>query len=135
MLEGIHHVGQLVDDIDETRTFLTETLCGTVTETTSVDGKVDVVFVELPEYRVELICRRERGTRLDDLLDALLEVSTTHTAFIVADIEAAMATFENAGRPMFDTEPVAGLGPYSRAFVSPTAVPMAPIELVELDGD
>lgn len=135
MLEGVHHVGQLVDDIDETTTFLAETLGGTVTETASVDDKVDVAFVELPEYRVELICRRERGTRLDDLLDALLEVSTTHTAFVVADIDAAMAAFENAGYPMFDAEPVDGLGPYSRAFVSPAAVPMSPIELVELDGD
>lgn len=133
MLEGVHHIGQLVDDIDETKTFLTETLGGTVTETASVDGKVDVAFVELPEYRAELICRRERGTRLDDLLDALLEVSPTHTAFIVADIDAAMGAFENAGYPMFDSEPVEGLGAYSRAFVSPAAVPMAPIELVELD--
>lgn len=134
MFEGVHHVGHLVDDIDETTAFLTDVLDGTVTETATVDGKVDVAFVELPGQTVELISRRERGTYLDDLLDAHLEVSTTHTAFVVSDIAAAASMLETAGYPMFDPEPVEGLGPYVRAFVSPAAVPTPPIELVEL-GD
>lgn len=132
MFEGVHHVGRIVEDIDELTAFYTDVLDGTVTDTGSVDGKVDVAFVELPEYRTELICRRERGTYLDDLLDALLEQSESHTAFVVEDIEAAMDDFESAGYPMYDEEPVEGLGPYVRAFVEPSAVPTQPIELVEL---
>lgn len=132
MFEGEHHVGQIVDDIDDVAAFYTDVLDGTVTDTGSVDGKVDVAFVELPEYRTELICRRERGTYLDELLDALLEQSESHTAFVVSDIESAMDDFESAGYPMYDEEPVEGLGPYVRAFVDPSAVPTQPIELVEL---
>lgn len=132
MFEGLHHVGQLVDDIEEVTTFYTDVLDGTVTDTGSVDGKVDVAFVELPEYRTELICRHERGTYLDDLLDALGEQSDSHVAFVVSDVEAAMTTFEDAGYPMYDDAPVEGLGPYVRAFVEPSAVPTPPIELVEL---
>ena len=132
MFEGVHHVGQLVDDIDETVAFYTDVLGGTVTERGSVDGSVDVAFVELPEYRAELICRHERGTYLDDLLDVLNERPESHVAFVVSDIEAAMSTFVDAGYPMYDEEPVDGLGQYVRAFVDPRSVPGTPIELVEL---
>lgn len=131
MFEGVHHVGQIVDDIEETTAFYEDVLDGTVTSSGSDDGKVDVAFVELPEYRTELICRHERGTYLDDLLDELVEKPESHVAFVVDDITAAMATFEDAGYPMYDEEPVDGLGPYVRAFVEPSAVPGMPIELVE----
>lgn len=131
MFESVHHVGQIVDDIEETTAFYEDVLDGTVTSSGSVDGKVDVAFVELPEYRTELICRHERGTYLDDLLDELVEKPESHVAFVVDDIAAAMATFEDAGYPMHDEEPVDGLGPYVRAFVEPSAVPGMPIELVE----
>lgn len=132
MFEGVHHVGQIVADIDEATTFYEGVLGGTVTETGSVDGKVDVAFVELPEYRTEIISRTERGTYLDDLLDVLIDRPESHVAFVVEDIDAAMASFEDAGYPMYDEEPVAGLGPYVRAFVDPREVPGTPIELVEL---
>lgn len=135
MFETVHHVGQIVDDIDELTRFYRDTLDGTVTDTGNVDGKVDVAFVELPDYRTELICRHERGTYLDDLLDALLERSRTHTAFVVEDIEASMASLEAAGYPMYDEEPVDGLGPYVRAFVDPGTVPGMPLELVEMRPD
>jgi|AntDeeMinimDraft_4_1070355.scaffolds.fasta_scaffold01199_9 catechol 2,3-dioxygenase-like lactoylglutathione lyase family enzyme len=131
MVEGVHHVGQIVDDIEETKAFYTDVLDGTVTSTGSVDGKVDVAFVELSEFRTELICRHERGTYLDDLLDELVAKPESHVAVVVDDISAAMATFEDAGYPMHDKEPVEGLGPYVRAFVEPSAVPGMPIELVE----
>lgn len=131
MFEGVHHIGQLVDDIDETTAFHRDVLGGTVTNTGSVDGKVDVVFVDLPEYRTELICRHQRGTYLDDLLDELIEQPESHVAFVVSDIDAAMASFEDAGYPMYDEKPVEGLGPYVRAFVDPREVPGMPIELVE----
>lgn len=131
MFEGLHHVGQIVDDIDETTAFYRDVLGGTVASTGSVDGKVDVAFVDLPAYRTELICRHRRGTYLDDLLDELVERSASHVAFVVSDIDAAMASFEDAGYPMYDEEPVGGLGPYVRAFVDPHEVPGTPIELVE----
>lgn len=131
MFEGVHHVGQIVDDIEETKAFYENVLGGTVTSTGSVDGKVDVAFVELPEFRTELICRHERGTYLDDLLDELVEKPTSHVAFVVDDMAAAMATFEDAGYSMYDEEPVDGLGQYVRAFVEPTEVPGMAIELVE----
>jgi methylmalonyl-CoA epimerase len=131
MLAGVHHVGQIVDDLEETVAFYRDILGGTVTSTGNVDGKVDVAFVELPEYRTELICRHERGTYLDDLLDELLEKPESHVAFVVDDIETAMASFEDAGYPMYDEEPVDGLGPYVRAFVDPGEVPGMSIELVE----
>ncbi|MFC7156894.1 VOC family protein [Halomarina halobia] len=131
MFEGVHHVGQIVDDIEETKAFYRDVLDGTITSCGSVDGKVDVAFVELPEYRTELICRHERGTYLDDLLDELVAKPESHVAFVVDDIVAAMETFEAADVPMHDEEPVEGLGPYVRAFVEPSEVPGTPIELVE----
>jgi len=130
MFERVHHVGQVVDDIEATTAFYEDVLDGAVTSSGSVDGKVDVAFVELPDCRTELICRHERGTYLDDLLDELVDPES-HVAFVVDDIAEAMATFEDAGHPMHDEEPVEGLGPYVRAFVEPSAVPGTPIELVE----
>ncbi len=132
MFETVHHVGQLVDDIDGVTAFYEDVLGGEVTATGDVDGKVEVAFVEVGGTAAELIARHERGTYLDDLLDAHRAVSNCHLAYVVEDIAAAAAAFEDAGYPMFDEEPVGGLGPYVRAFLDPAAVPGIPIELVEL---
>lgn len=131
MFEGVHHVGQIVDDFEGTLAFYQDVLGGDVTSRGDVDGKVEVAFVELPEYRTEVICRHERGTYLDDLLDELVDQPASHVAFVVDDIAAATATFEDAGYSMHDEEPVDGLGAYMRAFVEPSEVPGMPIELVE----
>ncbi|MFB6141190.1 MAG: VOC family protein [Halosimplex sp.] len=133
MLSGLHHFGHLVDDYDRAMTYYCDVLGGTVEESTTVEDAVEVAFVSWPDFRVEVVGRRERGTYLDDLLDELAEPAPYHLAVTVPDIEAASDALEGDGYPMFDTEPVDGLGPYVRAFVEPSAVPGLPIELVELD--
>jgi methylmalonyl-CoA epimerase len=135
VFERVHHVGQLVEDIDRTAAFYESVLGAETTATGDVDGKVEVAFLEVAGTATELIARHERGTYLDDLLDAHLEASAFHVAYTVPDIAAAMAVLEDAGYPMFDEEPVGGLGPYVRAFPDPRAVPGIPIELVELRPD
>lgn len=132
MFETLHHVGQLVEDIDRVRTFYENVLGGEVTATADIEGKVEVAFVEVGGTAAELIARNERGTYLDDLLDAHQAVSDYHLAYVVEDIATVAADFEEAGYPMFDEEPVGGLGSYVRAFLDPAAVPGIPIELVEL---
>jgi catechol 2,3-dioxygenase-like lactoylglutathione lyase family enzyme len=133
MLSGLHHFGHLADDYDRAMTYYCDVLGGTVEASTTVDDAVEVAFVSWPEFRVEVVARRERGTYLDDLLDELAEPVPYHLAVTVPDIEAAMDSLEGDGYPMFDAEPVEGLGPYVRAFVEPDAVPGLPVELVELD--
>lgn len=135
MLSGLHHVGHLTEDYDETIDFYRDVLGGEIGETATVDDAVKVAFVEFPDLRIEVVAREERGTYLDDLMDELLDVSPYHLAVVVEDIEEAMLTCEEAGYTMYDTDPVEGLGPYVRAFVEPTAVPGLPIELVELEGE
>lgn len=132
MLSGLHHVGHVTTEYDRTIRFYRDALNGTVGETTTVGGAVSVAFVEWPSFRVEVVARDERGTYLDGLLDELLDVSPYHLAVIVPDIEEAIASLANVGYPMFDEQPVEGLGPYVRAFVEPHSTPGLPIELVEL---
>ena len=134
MFSGLHHVGHLTDEYEPTMTYYCDALGGTVRETTVVDDAVEVAFVEWPDFRVEVVGRRARGTYLDELLDELLDVSPYHLATTVPDIEEAMTSLQEEGYSMFDPEPVEGLGPYVRAFVDPSGVPGLPIELVELDG-
>lgn len=135
MFSNTHHVGHLTDDFDDTLRYYRNVLGGTVAESSSVDGKVDVAFVEWPKFRIEVVSRHERGTYLDDLMDALLAESPYHLAVVVDDIEAAMAHFESHGIPMYDEEPVGGLGPYVRAFPDPAATSGLPVELIELDDE
>lgn len=133
MLSGLHHVGHLTDDYDRTIRFYRDVLGGTISEQISVKSAVTVSFVEWPQIRIEVVGREERGTYLDDLLDALADFSPYHLAVTVPDIEETMTDLRGNGYPMFDADPVDGLGPYVRAFVEPDAVPGLPIELVELD--
>lgn len=133
MLDSLHHVGHLTDDYGSTLSFYRDVLGGTVTDRTTVDDAVSVAFAEWPGLRIEVVCRDERGTYLDDLLDALREESPYHLAVTVPDIERAMASMEDQGYRPFDPDPVEGLGPYVRAFVTPEDTPGLPLELVELD--
>lgn len=134
VFSGLHHVGHLTDEYESTMAYYRDVLGGDVRETTVVDDAVEVAFIEWPDFRVEVVGRSARGTYLDDLLDELSDVSPYHLATTVPDIEEAMAALQEEGYPMFDPEPVEGLGPYVRAFADPSAVPGLPIELVELDG-
>lgn len=134
MLSGLHHFGHLAEDYDQAMTYYCDVLGGTVEESTTVDGAVDVAFVSWPEFRVEVVGRRERGTYLDELLDELAEPAPYHLAVTVSDIEVTMEALQQDGYSMFDSEPVEGLGPYVRAFVEPADVPGLPIELIEFDG-
>lgn len=135
VLSGLHHVGHLTDDYERAMAYYRDALGGTVEETATVDGAVDVAFVTWSDFRVEVVGRTARGTYLDELLDELLDVSPYHLAVTVPDIAEAAAAMEAEEYPMYDAEPVDGLGPYVRAFVDPAAVPGLPLELVELDGE
>lgn len=135
MISGIHHLGIIVDDYDQTVTFYRDVLGGELETETSVDGKVDVAFLRVPGGKVEVIARRERGTYLDELLDDLRDRSEYHVAYTVPDIEAAMSQLDEHGVRMYDREPVGGIGAYVRAFVEPSDVPGLPIELVELEDE
>lgn len=127
----IHHVGQIVDDYETVVAFYEQMFDGQVRDEVSVDGKVHAAFVELPDHAVEIVCRTERGTHLDGILDALTAQSRYHVAYDVPDIDAALDGFESEGYELFNDEPVEGLGAYVRAFVSPDATPGIPIELIE----
>ncbi|WP_436911482.1 VOC family protein [Halosimplex marinum] len=133
MLSSLHHFGHLVEDYDRAMTYYCDVLGGTVQESTTVDGAVEVAFVSWPDFRIEVVGRRERGTYLDDLIDELVEPAPYHLAVTVPDIEPTMEALQQDGYSMFDPEPVEGLGPYVRAFVEPDDVPGLPIELIELD--
>lgn len=133
VLSGLHHVGHLTHDFDQSLAYYRDALGGSVGEQTVVEDSVRVVFVEWPDFRVELVDASERGTYLDELLDALVAESPYHLAVTVPDIESAMSSLSENGYPLFDDEPVEGLGPYVRAFVEPDAVPGPPLELIELN--
>ena len=132
VLSELHHVGHLTDDYERAITYYCDVLSGTIEETTTVEDAVEVAFITWSGFRVEVVARKERGTYLDPLLDNLLAISPYHLAATVPDIEETMAELERRGYPMFDKEPVDGLGPYVRAFVAPDAVPAQPLELIEL---
>lgn len=63
-----------------------------------------------------------------------MAVSPYHVAYTVSALEDAISRMEEAGFPMYDSEPVSGLGPYRRAFADPESVPGIPFEFVELTG-
>lgn len=131
MVSQCHHIGLLVDDFEQVIGFYTDQFGASISETSSVDGKVDVAFLGFGDWAVEVIARNKRGTYLDELLDALRAVSDVHVAFVVNDIAATIDEFEASGYEMFNDEPVAGIGNYVRAFVHPSAVPGFPVEFIE----
>jgi len=133
VLTDVHHLGHVTSEYEQTIAYYRDVFGGTVADHTTVDDAVHAAFVEWPEFRVEVVCRDERGTYLDPLLDELEAVSPYHLAVVVTDLDAAMDRLEREGFPMYDETPVEGLGPYVRAFVEPAAVPGLPVELVELD--
>lgn len=132
---SIHHIGQIVDDYDTVVAFYEKMFDGQVRDEVSIDGKVNAAFIELPDHAVELVCRTERGTHLDGILDALTAQSRHHVAYAVPDIDAALDSFESEGYELFNDEPVEGLGAYVRAFVSPDGTPSIPIELIEVRSE
>lgn len=133
MVDDLHHIGHVVDNFEQSIDYYTDILNGEVTHRGNVDEKVEVAFVDLPGYQMEVICRHERGTYLDGLLDTLLEESRYHVAFVVSNIEASMEAFDAKGYEMYNDEPVDGLGSYVRAFVDPSTTPGMPVELVEYE--
>lgn len=135
MIEDINHIGMIVDDYEGTVAVYLDVMGGTVADEVSVDGKVDIALVGVAGGQLELIARRERGTYLDGLLDALLEQSPYHVAYEVSDMAVAMASLADHGIEMYNDEPVEGIGAYVRAFPDPASVPGLPFELVERRGD
>ncbi|WP_435181356.1 VOC family protein [Halorussus sp. AFM4] len=113
-----------------TATFYCDLLDGELREETSVDGRVDLGFIQTSGGKVELITRNERGAYLDDLLDEIQDHSQCHVAYPVPDIATSKETLEDRGIELYDCEPVDGTGAYVRAFVAPGV----PIELVDLNG-
>jgi catechol 2,3-dioxygenase-like lactoylglutathione lyase family enzyme len=135
---SFHHVGQLVPDYEAALDLYEGVLGATVFETRTVRNEagnpgVRMAFCELADRQIHLICRDRHGTEMDELLDTLAAVSPYHVAYLVSDLEGAIAAMDEAGFSMYDTHPTDGLGPYQRAFADPESVPGIPFEFIEPD--
>jgi len=127
----LDHVGIAVKSIDETIKFYTDVLGLDLASTEIVEEqKVKVAFLPIGDTEVELL----ESTSDDGPIAKYIERSgegVQHLAFLVENIEEAIADMQNKGMRMIDEMPRYGAGGAKIAFMHPKESYRVLIELCE----
>lgn len=127
----LDHVGIAVKNLDETLKFYTDVLGLDLAETEIVEEqKVKVAFLPIGDTEVELL----ESTSEDGPIAKYIERSgegVQHLAFLVENIEEAIADMQNKGMRMIDEMPRYGAGGAKIAFMHPKDSYRVLIELCE----
>jgi methylmalonyl-CoA/ethylmalonyl-CoA epimerase len=130
-LGPLHHVGQVVEDLDAAIADYERVFGMRVTiREQLVEQDVEAAMLESGGGRVELI----RPTDPEGPVARFLEArgpGMHHVAFAVPDVAAALAEVAAAGGELIDERPRVGLGGHRVAFVHPRSAHGVLIELVE----
>ncbi len=132
MLDGIHHLGFAVEDLESAARFYRESFGAQPGEVEEVgDQGVAVVMLRVGGSRIELL----QPTRPDSPVGKFLAKRGEgfhHVAFAVEDIEAALEDLGERDVELIDERPRKGAGCMRVAFVHPRSVFGVLTELVEL---
>jgi len=127
----LDHVGIAVKNLDETLKFYTDVLGLDLAETEIVEEqKVKVAFLPIGDTEVELL----ESTSDDGPIARYIERSgegVQHLAFLVEDIEEAIADMQAKGMRMIDEMPRYGAGGAKIAFMHPKDSYRVLVELCE----
>lgn len=129
-LGPLHHVGQVVEDLDAAIADYERIFGMRVTiREQLVEQDVEAAMLESGGGRVELL----RPTDPEGPVARFLEArgpGMHHVAFAVPDVAAALAEVAAAGGELIDERPRIGLGGHTVAFVHPRSAHGVLIELV-----
>jgi methylmalonyl-CoA/ethylmalonyl-CoA epimerase len=132
-LEGIHHVGYAVTDIDAALPTYQERFGMTVeVRETMEDQGVEAVALGVGPGHLELIRPLEPDGALSRFIAKRGE-GLHHVAFAVTDIEASLAELTAQGAELIDATPRRGLGGHLIAFVHPRSAGGVLTELVQVE--
>jgi methylmalonyl-CoA/ethylmalonyl-CoA epimerase len=129
-LQGIHHLGVAVDDLDAAVTTY-ERLFGAEVEhrETVPDQGVEAASLRVGDSRVELLAALGEDTPVGKFL-ANRGPGMHHVAFEVGDLGSSLQELAAHGAELIDSEPRQGLFGLQVAFVHPDAVHGVLAELV-----
>jgi methylmalonyl-CoA/ethylmalonyl-CoA epimerase len=119
---GIHHLGVVVEDLDEALSTY-ERLFGAELEhrATVPDQGVEAASIRVGDGRVELLEPLEEDTPVGRFL-AKRGPGMHHVAYEVEDVAAAVTRLAEAGAELIDERPREGLFGLQVAFVHPDSV-------------
>jgi methylmalonyl-CoA/ethylmalonyl-CoA epimerase len=131
----VHHIGHAVDDLDAAVGTYAELLGATVEhrETMSDQG-VEAVSLLVADTRIELLRPLGPDTPVGRFLDKR-GPGMHHVAYLVDDLEAALAEARDAGAELIDERPRVGLFGLRVAFVHPDSVAGVLVEFVQEPKD
>jgi len=132
--KGIHHLGVVVEDLDEAVTTY-ERLFGARVEhrDTVPEQGVEAASLRVGESRVELLASLGEETPVGKFL-AKRGPGMHHVAYAVEDLPASLAELERDGAELIDLQPRRGLFGLEVAFVHPDAAHGVLAELVSDAG-
>lgn len=131
MFDRIDHVGVAVQEIDAALELYRDLFELDVAHREIVrEQGVEAVLLDLGENHVELLAPLGPDTPVGKFI-AKRGPGMHHVAYQVRDIDATLATLEQAGLRLIDKRPRVGIGASRVAFVHPKAVGGVLIEIVQ----
>jgi methylmalonyl-CoA/ethylmalonyl-CoA epimerase len=133
--QEIHHIGHAVEDLDAAIGTYQRVLGGTLEHRETVPEQgVEAATVMLGSGRIELLRPLGPDTPVGRFLDKR-GPGMHHVAYLVDDLEAALAEAREAGAELIDERPRVGLFGLRVAFVHPDSVAGVLVEFVQEPKD
>jgi len=134
MIGRLNHVAIAVPDIEAATAHYRDTLGATIGETQSLEEHgVTVVFIELPNTKVELITPYGDNSPIANFLEKNPSGGIHHMCYEVADIQAAKSQLETKGmRVLGDGEPKIGAHGNPVLFLHPKDMNGVLVEIEEV---
>ena len=131
MFARVDHVGVAVEDLDAAIKLYEDTYgMALVHRETVTEQGVEAVLLDVGENHVELLAPLGPDTPVGKFL-AKLGPGIHHVAYQVEDIEAALASLNEAGVRLIDETPRTGIRNSSVAFLHPASTGGVLTEIVE----
>ncbi|HED65767.1 MAG TPA: methylmalonyl-CoA epimerase [Planctomycetes bacterium] len=128
---GLHHVAIVVADLDEARSRYVDVLGFEADEPEFVpDQRVNVLVCRTGGQRIELVAPASEDSPVTRFLEKR-GGGLHHLAYLVSDLEAALARLRGAGWRLIDDAPRPGAHGTRIAFVHPSSTGGVLTELVE----
>ena len=132
MIEGIHHVGIAVADLDASIALYTKALGAVLVQRTANDQEgLEAAFLRTGDGEVELMSPTRDDSPVGKFV-ARRGPGLHHVAFGVKDIRQALADAGAAGCELIDAEPRRGMHGSLIAFIHPKSLGGVLTELVEV---
>lgn len=131
MILSVDHIGVAVRSIEESLEFYENTLGLKASEIEEIpQRKVRLAMIRLDNQVIELVEPMSDESPIHRFLEKRGE-GLHHLAFLVSDIESALAEMKKKGVELVDPEPVAGAHGRKIAFVSPRSTHGVLMELCQ----